>query len=197
MKFIFVTSFPDSILKFLGALIDTLLNRGLLVHVVAPGLSLGHPVRVAFEHKGVVVHSVSLKRVGTSPVGDLVSLWELFWLMLRIRPDIVLGYTVKPVIYGSLAAWMAGVPRRFALVTGLGYAFTSGRNSMLTVIVQSLYTFALKRVHKVFFQNPDDQALFRARELLADKMPSVVASGSGVDKKSSPSSLCLQLAFAF
>ncbi|QEE25635.1 glycosyltransferase family 4 protein [Rhodanobacter glycinis] len=181
MRFLLVASFPESILKFRGALIDSLLANGLLVHVAAPGLSLEHPVRVALERKGVVVHTVALDRAGTNPVGDLVSMWKLFCLMRQIRPDIVLGYTIKPVIYGSLAAWMAGVPRRFALVTGLGYAFTGERKSALTKMIQSLYTFALSRVSKVFFQNPDDQALFRTRGILADRAPSVVVNGSGVD----------------
>jgi glycosyltransferase involved in cell wall biosynthesis len=101
--------------------------------------------------------------------------------MRRIRPDVVLAYTIKPVIYGSLAAAVAGVPRRFALVTGLGYAFTGERGGLLTGLIRRLYRIALERVHKVFFQNPDDQALFRQLGILRNGTPSVVVNGSGVD----------------
>jgi glycosyltransferase involved in cell wall biosynthesis len=103
--------------------------------------------------------------------------------MRRIRPSHVLGYTIKPVLYGSLAAWLAGVPRRSALITGLGYAFQGQANERggLRVLVQWLYGLALRRTHKVFFQNPDDQTLFRSLGLLLPGTPSCVVNGSGVD----------------
>lgn len=100
----------------------------------------------------------------------------------RVRPQYVLGYTIKPVIYGSLAAWLAGVPRRFALITGLGYAFQdAGGRGGLRALVQRLYALALARVHGVFFQNPDDQRLFAQRGLLALGVASHVVNGSGVE----------------
>ena len=92
-----------------------------------------------------------------------------------------MGYTIKPVIYGSLAAWLARVPNRFALVTGLGYAFQIEAAGRLQVLVQWLYSMALRRVKKVFFQNPDDEALFRERAILSPSVPSCVVNGSGVD----------------
>ena len=60
--------------------------------------------------------------------------------MKQIGADYVLGYTIKPVIYGSLAAWFAGVRHRFALITGLGYAFTgeaSGLRKVLRILIQA------------------------------------------------------------
>lgn len=90
-------------------------------------------------------------------------------------------YTIKPVIYGTIAAWLARVPRRYALVTGLGYAFTGTRQGLVTHLVRILYRFALRRTHKVFFQNPDDERLFRQLRLLPADIPSVVVNGSGVD----------------
>jgi glycosyltransferase involved in cell wall biosynthesis len=94
----------------------------------------------------------------------------------------LVGYTIKPVIYGSLAAWLSGVPQRFALVTGLGYAFQGeGQRGRLKALVQRLYALALAQAHQVFFQNPDDEALFRQRGILAAGTPSCVVNGSGVD----------------
>jgi glycosyltransferase involved in cell wall biosynthesis len=101
--------------------------------------------------------------------------------MRRIRPTATLPYTVKPVVYGTLAAWFAGVPHRFALVTGLGYAFTGDRQKTVAKIIGFLYRAALGRAHKVFFQNPDDEQHFRALGILPARIASVVVNGSGVD----------------
>lgn len=180
-KVLVIASFPESILAFRGTLISTMLERGLSIHVAAPDLRNDSVMRQSLEDQGVAVHDIPLDRTGTSPLADLRLLWCLVRLMRRIKPDGVMGYTIKPVIYGSLAAWLASVPHRFALVTGLGYAFTDNRSGLITSLVQRLYRFSLSKVDKVFFQNPDDEALFRARGILADNAPSVVVNGSGVD----------------
>src|SRR5690606_30161438 len=104
--------------------------------------------------------------------------------MRRLKPDFSLAYTIKPVIYGNVAAWLARVPARFALITGLGYAFQgeAGQRSWLKRIVQNLYGFALAKVTKVFFQNPDDEALFYDLGILDLSNPkTVVVNGSGID----------------
>ena len=182
MKFLLVASLAESLINFRGPLIAALQARGLQVHVAAPDLPQGDPIRQRLQALGVVVHQVPLRRTGTNPVADVQTLWSLWRLMRRVRPGHVLGYTVKPVIYGSLAAWLAGVPRRFALVTGLGYAFQQqGQGGALQALVQRLYALALARVHAVFFQNPDDEALFRQRALVAPGARTCVVNGSGVD----------------
>lgn len=181
-RFLLIGGLAESLLNFRGPLIEALQASGLDVHVAAPDLEVAKPLRIALESRGVVVHSVRIGRAGTNPLQDLLTLASLWRLMRRVRPHCVLGYTVKPVVYGSLAAWLARVPRRFALVTGLGYAFQGdARRSRLQALVQWLYTVALARVQKVFFQNPDDEALFRQRAILRPTVASVVVNGSGVD----------------
>ncbi|MGY0652472.1 glycosyltransferase family 4 protein [Luteimonas sp. A537] len=180
-SFLLVASFPESILTFRGPLIAALLSAGLSVHVAAPGLSSGVRIRSSLERMGVEVHDIPLSRTGTDPSADLKLVSHLYRLLREIKPVAMLGYTIKPVIYGTLAGWLARVPRRYALVTGLGYAFTGSRKSMLTGLIQRLYRLALARAHKVFFQNPDDQALFRDSGILPSGKPSVVVNGSGVD----------------
>lgn len=182
--FLLIASFPDSLIKFRGPLIDALLDAGAEVHVAVPGLAPKGEVALALARKEVRAHSIPLQRTGLNPVGDLRLLLSLVVLMLRLRPGFVLSYTIKPVIYGSIAAWLVGVKHRFALVTGLGYAFTgtaSGKRALLRRLIQRLYRFALKRTHRVFFQNPDDEALFREFQLLPETVPSSVVNGSGVD----------------
>lgn len=180
LKFLLIAGYADSLLNFRGPLISALQSRGLQVHVAAPGLSVGDLVHVRLEALGVTVHSIPMLRTSTSPLADSRTLWSLWRLMRSVRPDFVMGYTIKPVIYGSIAASLAGVPRRFALITGLGYAF-QGRRGRLQTLVQRLYDLALSQVHGVFFQNPDDLALFRERGLLSPKTRSCVVNGSGVD----------------
>lgn len=182
--FLLIASFPDSLIKFRGPLLRALVAKGLDVHVAAPDLADVPDIRTELEGLGITLHEIGLKRTGTNPVADLATVAELWRLMRRIRADYVLGYTIKPVIYGSLAAWLAGVPNRFALVTGLGYAFTgeaSGKRGLLRKLIQRLYRFGLSRSRKVFFQNPDDEALFRQLKLLPADIPSCVVNGSGVD----------------
>ena len=83
-------------------------------------------MRLQLQGMGLTVHQVPMLRTGTNPLTDLRTAWSLWRLMRQIAPSMVLGYTIKPVIYGTLAAWLAGVPQRFALITGLGYAFQGG-----------------------------------------------------------------------
>jgi glycosyltransferase involved in cell wall biosynthesis len=157
-------------------------EKGLEMHVAAPELLAGHPIRAALESRGVIVHHFPLERTGKNPLADARTLFALHRLMRRVGPDCVMSYTIKPVIYGMLAAWLARVPRRFALITGLGYAFRDkkGRNGLRTV-AQRLYALALSRAHTTFFQNPDDEALFRRSDILLPDKRSCIVNGSGVD----------------
>lgn len=181
--FLILASFPDSLVNFRGRLIAALIERGYRVHVAAPDLPADSPVRTTLLSMGAYVHEVALHRTGMNPFRDLHSLFALFFLFIRVRPFAFLAYTVKPVIYGNIAATLARVPHKFALITGLGYAFqedAEGRG-FVRVLVRKLYIFSLKRVDTVFFQNPDDLALFRKLRIIKSQTPAVVVNGSGVD----------------
>jgi glycosyltransferase involved in cell wall biosynthesis len=183
-KFLLVASYPDSLLNFRKHLLIALMAEGIEVHVVAPNLHSEKAIKQQLQTLGVHVHEVTLKRTGVNPLIDLRTLYELWNLMHRISPDFSLGYTVKPVIYGTFASWLAFVPRRFALITGLGYTFQGeyGERSWLQNVVQRLFRIALGKAHKVFFQNPDDEALFHNLGIInhSDEK-TVVVNGSGID----------------
>lgn len=179
-----VASYPDSLIQFRGPLIEALLSAGCDVHVAVPALDPHCDIAKRLRGLGVDVHDIPLQRTGMNPARDLSALFALRKLMRHIHADYVLGYTIKPVIYGSLAAWSTGVTNRFALITGLGYAFTgeaTGLRKLLRTLIQQLYRFSLSRNRLVFFQNPDDEALFRELSLLNPAIPSCVVNGSGVD----------------
>ena len=184
MKFLLIAGFADSLIAFRKPLIEALLNKGLTVHVAAPELTANTAVMAKLNKLGVIAHDIPMQRAGMNPMADLRALVALWQLMRQIKPQYVLGYTIKPVIYGALAAWLTGVPQRFSLITGLGFAFIGeedGQRSKVRALVQGLYRTALKRSHKVFFQNPDDEALFRQLNILAPAVKSRVVNGSGVD----------------
>lgn len=181
MNFLLIASFSESIVPFRGELIRSIIDRGMTVTVAAPGLGVDDQARKDLEALGAVAVDIGLERTGTNPIRDLGSLWHLYSLMRSCRPDIVLGYTIKPVVFGSLAAWLARVPRRFALLTGLGYAFTGSRSGLLTMLIRRLYRVALGSVDLVFFQNPDDEAFLRQKRILPAATPSFIVNGSGID----------------
>lgn len=177
-------SHSPSLCNFRGALIERLRTNGEVVHAAAPGLMSDAPTRDWLTGHGVVCHDAPFSRTGLDPISDLRALWALTSLMRQIKPEIFLGYTIKPVIWGVLAARLAGVPQRVALITGLGYAFTGdarGKRAVLRSLIRWLYTIALRRATLVFFQNPDDQTDFARWGVLPASLPALVVNGSGVD----------------
>jgi glycosyltransferase involved in cell wall biosynthesis len=183
-KFLLIGGYPRSLLNFRGQFLRTLVAKGLDVHAAVPDLPHTSELRHQLEALGVKVHEFALKRTGMNPLKDLMTFFWLCSLMRRVKPDYTLGYTIKPVIYGSLAASLSGVSRRFALITGLGYAFTGEQNfkrALVQKLARKLYSLSLMRTEKVFFQNPDDESLFRTLKVLPESIPSLVINGSGVD----------------
>lgn len=120
---------------------------------------------------------LSMDNKGTHPGRDLLLFWRFLQLLRKEKPAVYLGYTVKPNIYGSLAAHLLGVPV-INNIAGLGAVFI--QEGWLTRLVQRLYRVALSRSAKVFFQNNVDRALFVSKNLVSnvvtDRLP-----GSGID----------------
>ena len=184
MKFLMISSFLPSVLNFRGKLLEAISAQGYEIHIMAPEFANFPEEQQKLEALGYYLHEIPMQRTGTNPVADLKLLKHLYQHIRQIQPDVVLSYTIKPVIYGTLAAWLAKVPQRFALITGLGYAFQnmeSGKRSVFQKMVHGLYAQALKRSDKVFFQNPDDLKLFQDMHLLDANKPTVVVNGSGVN----------------
>lgn len=183
-KFLVIAGLASSLVNFRGHLLAEIIGRGYEVHAAAPDLDTDRKTCASLEAMGVVCHSVAFERTGMNPLKDAFGIIALVRLMRCLRCDGVLAYTVKPVVYGMLAAAAAGVPRRFALITGLGYAFTGeakGGRGRVQALVRRLYRLALGRADKIFFQNRDDAALFAELGLVSPTVPVVIVNGSGVD----------------
>lgn len=168
----------ESLINFRGPLLRALVARGWRVIAAAPD---DGQTGQALAAMGVEFAPVAIARAGMNPVADLRTLFEFWRLFRRVRPQVCLFYTIKPVIWGSLAAACAGVPRRLSMITGLGYAFTAGRAGVLLRLVQGLYRTALARNQLAIFQNPDDLNLFVERGLVRGPEQCRRVHGSGVD----------------
>ncbi len=173
-----------SLVNFRGSLIALLVARGIRVSAFAPDYDAVTRARVGALGANPI--DFSLDRTGmrlTRDARDIVGLWRL---LRRLRPDCLLTYFVKPNIYGTMAGMLAGVPRRFAMIEGLGYVFTedgaamSVRRRALQTLTRTLYKRALSYVDKAVFLNTDDIAFFIDHGLVAASKI-VNLGGIGVD----------------
>lgn len=174
-------SYAPSLINFRGPLLAALVARGHEVHASSPDIPLEMVDRL--RAMGVTAHSLPLQRAGRGFKADLYYFHALLGLMRGIRPDIVLGYTVKPNIWGAFAAKLAGA-RSYSWITGLGYVFIEGKEAGRKVtqfVAQRLYRMATGFNRKVIFQNPDDKADFITAGCLADTSKAAMVNGSGVD----------------
>ena len=126
---------------------------------------------------GCKVEPLPIKAHSRNPWFDFLLFWSYLRLLRRYRPVALLSFTVKPNIYGGLAARLLGVPR-ICNVSGLGTAFIQG--GWLGRLVQVLYTLGLGGAKTVFFQNPDDRDFFLGRRLVRERQAALLP-GSGVD----------------
>lgn len=180
MKVIIAGNIGQSLVNFRGPLIRAMVDAGHEVLAVAPAGDTEYATAV--ESLGARYLTVPLDRAGFNPLADLRTILAFRRLMAQEKPDVYLGYTIKPVVYGNLAGRLAGVPGRSAIITGLGYAFgkQGTKQRLLSLVISTLYRVALARAMVVFFQNPDDRGEFLARGFVNEQQ-AVLVAGSGVD----------------
>ncbi|MDB5763098.1 MAG: glycosyl transferase group 1 [Herminiimonas sp.] len=159
--------------NFRAGLIRALLEKGYEVLALAPD----DEYRPLLQDMGCRFITMPMDTNGTNPVTDLLLLTRYLRVLRRERPFLYLGYTIKPNIYGSLAAHALGIPV-INTISGLGAAFI--RDNLVTRIVRQLYRLSLRRSRRVYFQNPDDKALFVSGGLIRPDAAYPIA-GSGID----------------
>ena len=184
MKILILGSISRSLLNFRGPLIQRLRDSGHHVIAATAPDENSDQVATALNDWGVEYRTVDLARGGTNPLADIRTFWAIQALLREIRPDILLAYTAKPVIYGGMAAQTVAGVRFFPIITGLGYAFTPGasvKRRAVQAILTRLYRRSLRGAERTIFQNPDDQAMFGELGLLPDVDRGTWVHGSGVD----------------
>ncbi|MRR20910.1 glycosyltransferase family 1 protein [bacterium] len=181
MKILVLANYAESFIEFRGHLVQSLATEGHEVTVCLPVATerLEHFLRQA----GVNLRLVRLERTGLNPLTDIKTLMGYVSLFRELSPDAVLNYTIKPVIYGSLAGRLAGVQNVCSVITGLGYVFIGDtpRHRILRRVVVLLYRLALVRNRTIFFLNADDRRLLSSLGILATDQQSVVLNGEGID----------------
>lgn len=178
MKFILVSPKNRTSYNFRGDLIKEIIAKG--YEVVVTGPNRDHVEKI--EQLGARFVEIPMKKNGLNPLEDLAYQKALKKLFLAEQPDVVLGYTSKPVIYGSIAAKKAKVPHKAAMVTGVGYAFTANtkKAKLVRAVMSVLYKRAFRCADTVIFQNNDDKELFLKLKLTKPEK-TVVVNGSGVN----------------
>ena len=177
--------------------------KRLLMVVNNPAFFLSHRVEIALEAKrqgyevhvatmagaavstivelGLAHHVIPMTRSGKNPLQELNTLWSLYRLFKRIRPNVVHAVTIKPVLYGGIAARMARVPAYLAAVSGLGYIFTQQDAGMTRRMAIQMYRLALgHRRSRVIFQNESDRDVLIEAKVVQPEQ-AVLIRGSGVD----------------
>lgn len=162
-----------NIFNFRVGLLKALQKDGYRIVAIAPHDEYSQKL----ESLGFEYHNIDINNKGTNPIEDMKLVWAFYRLYKHVKPDLALHYTIKPNIYGTMGAWLAGVPV-ISNISGLGTVFLD--HSVSSKVAHLLYKLALKIPAKVFFQNADDRALFIDSKLVAANKTGLLP-GSGID----------------
>lgn len=163
-----------NIYNFRLGLIKALQQEGHHVVAIAPADSY---VELLKENNIEFIEVKNLARKGTNPFHDFKLMNEFRQLYKRQQLDVVLQYTIKPNIYGTLAARLCRI-KTICTVTGLGYTFLN--NSIASKVAHRLYRLAFSFADQVLFQNTDDAQVFLQNKLVG-KDKTMIVPGSGID----------------
>ncbi|RBM27768.1 glycosyltransferase family 4 protein [Vibrio tarriae] len=173
MRLVMVANTAWSVFNFRHSLIKELLNCGVELYVIAPEDKFS----AKLTEMGCQVLDLPMQAKGVNPIADLALMLRLLRNYREIKPDFIIHYTIKPNIYGSLAAKLAGIPS-LAITTGLGYTFVN--QNVVSQVARQLYKFAFRYPKEVWFLNEDDRRAFLEHHLIEpDK--AVLLHGEGVN----------------
>jgi glycosyltransferase involved in cell wall biosynthesis len=175
MRVAIVLNTSWNIFNFRMNFVRALQAQGHEVHTIAPVDEYTH----LLTESGCVHHPVKMDSRGANPIKDSALIAELFFIYRKVKPDIILHYTIKPNVYGTLAASMLGIPV-INNVCGLGTVFL--KDNIVSAVAMMLYKISFRFAGKVFFQNPDDLKLFLDKKLVPAKAVDILP-GSGIDLK--------------
>ncbi|MBX2967657.1 MAG: glycosyltransferase family 4 protein [Cyclobacteriaceae bacterium] len=175
MKVAIVLNTSWNIYNFRLSLIRSLQEQGHEIYTIAPADSYTS----FLEEQGCKHYDLKMDSRGANPIKDAALIFELYSIYRKIRPDVILHYTIKPNVYGTLAAALLRIPV-VNNVCGLGTVFL--KNGLLSIMAKFLYRLSFRFARKVFFQNPDDLKLFLDENLVKKQAVDLIP-GSGIDLK--------------
>jgi glycosyltransferase involved in cell wall biosynthesis len=179
LKVVVLGGFASSLINFRGPLLVEL-KKKYEVFGAAPFLDVQTVMQL--ESMEVIPLSTYFDRTGLNPIQDFKAYKKLKKDLAKIKPDVLLAYTIKPVVFGLLATQKLPA-QSFALITGRGSGFEKGglKRTLVSGIVKFLYRTALKSAEGVIFQNPDDLAFFREQNIINKYSNTAIIEGTGVD----------------
>lgn len=181
-RVLIVGSFAPSLMRFRGSLIATMIQRGHSVTAAAPDIDAATMKQL--QALGASAREIPLQNASLSPLALVRSVRAVRRLVREVRPEVILAYTIKPVIVCAIAGALERVGTIVSLITGAGYAFTGGKEAKRLVSFAAaslLYRLALARSDVIVFQNRDDERLFQRLHLVPGGRRTHVVNGSGVN----------------
>ncbi len=173
MRIAIVLNTSWNIYNFRMGLIRSLLSKGHEIIAIAPEDEYSNKLIEA----GCKYKKITMDSRGANPIKDMCLIFELFNIYRKVRPDIILHFTVKPNIYGTFAARILNIPT-INNVCGLGTVFLN--RGLISVIARIMYRMAFRYPNKVLFQNHEDRDLFINDKLIKEEKVDLVP-GSGLD----------------
>lgn len=174
-----LANYDVGLYKFRKALLEELIRQGNTVYISLP---YGDLVP-AMEELGCHFIDTELERRGLNPLRDMNLYTQYRRMLKKVKPDLVVTYTVKPNIYGGFACRMAKVPYA-ANITGLGSAIEGG--GLLRKIVFTMYRFGLKKAKTVFFENAGNREVLVTAGAVKENQTHLL-NGAGIDTEEYPS----------
>lgn len=174
MKLLFIGNTTWSMYNFRRPIFQHFIEKGYDVVVVSPGDSVYQSL---LQDLGCRCYDINIEAKGNNPVKDMSTLWQIRKILKKERPNCCFFYTIKPNIYGSMAASSLHIPY-IPITTGLGYVFLT--NNWVSRIAKSLYWVAFRNAEQVWFLNEDDVLSFKKERLVAENKISMLR-GEGID----------------
>ena len=184
-----IASYGPSLINFRLNLIKKLISNGYKVSVASPKDRFSDNLQKELKDLGVNINIFSLSSVSLNFFKDFKTILKIFRIIQKSKPNIIISYTAKPVIYTGLVLKYFKKISYIPMITGLGYAFIhkeSIKHKIVKYIITKLYQISLKNSSKIIFQNKDDQSLFAELKIIKDQNISYVVNGSGVDLNTYP-----------
>ncbi len=182
MKIGIISSFDESLINFRLDLIKDLLSKKYEIYVVAPKFNKVNKLKL--DELGVVTSTINFERTKINPFFEILTIIKLYIYFKKNNFDKLILYTVKPVIFGSIAAKMANIKSINSLITGLGHYFIAKDSKSLFIrkILIILYKFSLNFNSSIIFQNIDDKNYFIKKKIINENSNKLfVVNGSGVN----------------
>ena len=184
-----ITSYGPSLINFRLHLIKKILSKGHKVSVAVPINNFSNKLQKELKDLGININIFLLSSKDYNFFKDFKSIFEIYKIIQNSKPDIIISYTPKPIIYTGIVLKFFPKISYYPLITGLGSPFTeinTIKKFFFKFLISQLYRVALKNSFKVILQNKDDMSLILKLKIIRQKKKLFVVNGSGVDLNDYP-----------